>query len=147
MASTLRRSQHEPRIELTPLLDVIFLLLTFFIYSQVVQVRAEILPVKLPQLSGGQTAEAPSLFAITVDGQGRVFVNREPVSETQLGDQLDRAMNADTPPRVYLALEAGEGRVDRAPVMLRLVETIRAAGVEDFAFVGSPAPEPEPNNP
>lgn len=145
MALTLRRSQHESRIELTPLLDVIFLLLTFFIYSQVMQVRAEILPIKLPQLSGGQTADVPSLFAITVDDMGQVFVNREPVTEAELDAQLGRAMNSDDPPRVYLALEAGEGRVDRAPIMLRLVQTIRAAGVEDFAFVGDPASEPDAN--
>ena len=32
---TIRRTQNEARVEIMPLIDVIFLLLTFFIYSMV----------------------------------------------------------------------------------------------------------------
>ncbi len=37
----IRRPQHEARVEIMPLIDVIFLLLTFFIYAMVLMVRAE----------------------------------------------------------------------------------------------------------
>ena len=43
----LRRSEHETRVEMMPLIDVVFLLLTFFIYAMVLMVRAEVLPVPL----------------------------------------------------------------------------------------------------
>ena len=38
----LRRSEHETRVEMMPLIDVVFLLLTFFIYAMVLMVRAEV---------------------------------------------------------------------------------------------------------
>jgi biopolymer transport protein ExbD len=55
MSLTFRRSSTvtEPRFELAPLLDVIFLLLTFFLYSQVLLTRVDILPINLPTFSGG----------------------------------------------------------------------------------------------
>ncbi len=143
MAFTLRRRRHQTRIELTPLLDVIFLLLTFFIYSQVMVVRAEVLPVKLAQVSGGESAPIPSMFAITIDVQGQVYLNRKPLTEAQLGAQLEKAMNTDEPPRVYLAMEAGESHVDRGPIMWRLMNMLDAAGVEDFNIVGSPQADTE----
>lgn len=124
---------------MTPLMDVIFLLLTFFIYSQVLVVRAELLPVKLPELSAGQAAADDLLLAITVDGAGKLYLNREPTTEAALPATLQRIASQPDPPRVYVAMEAGQGQVDRAPIMLRIVEMLRTAGIEDFAFVGAPA--------
>ena len=43
----LRRTDHDTRVEMMPLIDVGFLLLTFFIYAMVLMVRAEVLPVPL----------------------------------------------------------------------------------------------------
>ena len=43
----LRRTEHETRIEMMPLIDVVFILLTFFIYAMVLVVGAEVLPVPL----------------------------------------------------------------------------------------------------
>ena len=44
---TIRRTDHEARVEIMPLIDVIFLLLTFFIYAMVLMVRAALLPVEM----------------------------------------------------------------------------------------------------
>lgn len=147
MSSPLRRSTHEPRIEMTPLLDVIFLLLTFFIYSQVLVVRAELLPVRLPELSAGQAASDDLLMAITVDGRGRLYLNREPTAEGELPARLRAIANQPDPPRVYVAMEAGEGEVDRAPILLRIFGELRAAGINDFSFVGAPDAAGPPDSP
>lgn len=141
MAYRIRRTTHEPRFELTPLLDVIFLLLTFFIFSQVMMVRAELLPVRLPQFAAGATAaEADAMLALTIDAEGRLYANFEPVTRDQLRLILERLAEQEAPPRVYVGTEEGLGEVDRLPVMLELVELLRATGIENFSFVGRPAP-------
>ncbi len=141
MALLIRRSSHEPRIELMPLLDVIFLLLTFFIYSQVIMVRAHVLPIKLPMLTTGQPAEVRRIVGITVNEAGHVFYNQQRVPLAALQQQLaDLAGEAD-PPAVFLAIEDKAGSVDRGPLMVRLMEMIRAAGIEQFSIVGSPRPD------
>ena len=52
----IRRTDHEMRIEIMPLIDVIFLLLTFFIYAMVLLVRAEMLPMELPEFTSAAPA-------------------------------------------------------------------------------------------
>ena len=138
MALSLRRNRHNPRLELTPLLDVIFLLLTMFMFNQLVAHQAELLNFRLPQLSTGVLAKEYDLLAVSVDSRGQIYVNREPVDEQDLQDRLSVAMNQDTPPSVYLQIEAGQGDVDRAPLMIRITQIMRQAGVDNFSFVGSP---------
>lgn len=147
MAYRIRRTTHEARFELTPLLDVIFLLLTFFIFSQVMLVRAELLPVNLPRFSAGATAaDADAALALTIDNRGRIYANFEPVTREQLTILLENLAERDDPPRVYVGTEAGSGQVDRLPVMLELVEQLRAAGIDNFSFVGQPNPPAEEAN-
>ena len=125
-----------------PLIDVIFLLLTFFIYSMMVMLHAEILPVSLVSLGTGQLGTDAGIHVITIDRDGQLFFDRQQVA----GDELDRRL-ADlagdgTRRRLYLAVEA-EGQVDRGPLLTNLLERVRAAGIVDFAIVGQPADKPK----
>jgi biopolymer transport protein ExbD len=128
---------------MTPLLDVIFLLLTFFILVQPLMVRAELLRVTLEKLESGAPASEAPMLAITIDAAGRMYVNREPVDERVLRRRLGEAAAADPAPRVYLGVEAGPGEVDRLPTMWRIVELLDDAGITDFSFIGAPR---EPTN-
>jgi len=127
------------------LLDVIFLLLTFFLYSQVLLIKVDILPINLPAFSQSQAIEEATVLAITVDAKGETFVNREPITEAALAERLNAAANQNPQPRVYLAVDAKMGQVDRAPIMMRIMNMINAAGVKDVAFVSQwsvPGPSP-----
>ena len=73
MAAKLRTSLHEPRLEMTPLLDVVFLLLTFFAFSMLVMVRADVVDVDLPVIDPTDTrafgldpAQCSSIILTTV---------------------------------------------------------------------------------
>ncbi len=130
MVRKIRRTSFGLRFEMMPLLDVIFLLLTFFLYSQAVMIHAEVLPVKLPGLlsSGGGEVEGRHIVGITIDGEGRIYVNRELTTLDVLGKQLDEAMKKGEV-SVFLALEDRDGDVDRAPMVLRVFDIARQAGV------------------
>ncbi|MEX2672651.1 MAG: biopolymer transporter ExbD [Phycisphaeraceae bacterium] len=136
MSRRVGQSSYEPRIEMTPLLDVIFLLLTFFIYSLVVTVNAEVLPVALPQLGAAVDAERTAIAGITVDEHGELFLNREAVTRDELRQQIQTMAEADEVPAVFLALDAEASAVDRGPLLLELIDMLRRAGVDDFHIVG-----------
>ena len=123
---------------MAPLLDVIFLLLTFFILMYPLMVQAKLMPVTLQEFASGQEATESALLAITIDGAGQLYVNREPIDEARLVTRLEQAAELESAPRVYVGVEAGAGQVDRAPLLLKVVEMVKAAGIEDFAFVGAP---------
>jgi len=142
-----RRYNLTPRIEIMPLIDVIFLLLTFFIYSLVTMVRAEILPVELQTITTGRAAEPTAILAITIDQQGGLYLNRDPVSEETLDARLSEVAALDDPPTLFLALEdvmpsgSGGAVTDRGPMLVGLIERVRQAGLADFNIVGERAAE------
>ncbi|MEN9669490.1 MAG: hypothetical protein RLZZ386_1397, partial [Planctomycetota bacterium] len=53
----IRRTTHEPRIELIPLIDVMMFLLSFFIYSQALAVRISVVPMELRKFQSAQAAK------------------------------------------------------------------------------------------
>lgn len=142
---TIRRHDLAPRVELLPLLDVIFLLLTFFIYSLIVMVRAEVLPVTLTTLNTGGSAKAKKVQAITIDRDGKLYLNRQPIEQRELNQKLADLARDPERATLYLALES-RGNTDRGPLLIDLIERVRAAGIEDFAIVGQPT-TPETTQP
>jgi len=78
------RKRRSPELNLTPLIDVVFLLLIFFMVSTTFQRESEI-QVELPQAGvQGPTETPPRFLDITVDREGRFYVNREEVVNTEV---------------------------------------------------------------
>jgi biopolymer transport protein ExbD len=69
-----RRGRHEATVELTPLIDVVFLLLIFFMVSTTF-VRETQLKINLPEASGELQEVDPGTIEITVDRLGDYSVN------------------------------------------------------------------------
>lgn len=133
-----RRNDLSPRLELTPLIDVVFLLLTFFIYSLVMMIRAEVLPVKLAALTAANaktTAVNQTIQAITIDRQGALFFNRERMTLQQLEQRLGPLASQTAKPRLYLAME-DKGAIDRGPLLVNLISRLNAMGITDLVIVG-----------
>ena len=137
----LRRNDLEVRMEMTPLIDVIFLLLTFFIFSFVVMVRADKLPMKIAGLNSGIQLEAgEQLIWVTIDKTGRYLLKGEAIDEVALKTKLTEIAKDSSTTPIRIELEAN-GQVDRAPMMMRLHQLMREAGIKEYALVGDPKGE------
>jgi biopolymer transport protein ExbD len=134
------RTSTEPRMEMAPLLDVIFLLLTFFIYSMIVSVRAQVLPVNLPTLTTGQIPADAPIAGITVDAAGKLFLNQKPIEPADLEQQLRQLTSQPKPPTVFIALDDRQSSVDRGPMFIQLIDMMRRLGIQDFNLVGQDRP-------
>jgi biopolymer transport protein ExbD len=75
------------RIEMLPLIDIVFLLLVFFIYAMLSMAVHKGLPVVLPS---SKTVEIDKrlLVSVTVKADGRVFVDEAPVELEALSEYL-----------------------------------------------------------
>lgn len=135
--SRLRRHDYSPRLEMMPLLDVVFLLLTFFIYSFVVMIRADALSIGLaPVASGGQPGGG-AIQLLTIDADGGFNFAGDALDEAAL-DTLLRDFAVDpVAPTLYVSL-AQEGSADRGPIVWDLLQRVEEAGLENFAIVGPP---------
>jgi biopolymer transport protein ExbD len=84
------RRRESPDVNLTPLIDVVFLLLIFFMVSTTFDREAE-LSIELPTASGKPAATKEAPIDVSIDLQGRYFVNGKPLVNTQL-PTLKRAL-------------------------------------------------------
>ncbi|MGC9502961.1 ExbD/TolR family protein [Baaleninema sp.] len=87
-------SGDDVRIEIIPLMDVIFCILTFFILGAVGLSRQQAISQNLPQASTGQTQLAES-FRVSIDPIGRIFVNRDAVTFEELPQRLENYLQAN----------------------------------------------------
>jgi biopolymer transport protein ExbD len=75
------------RIEIIPMIDVVFFLLVFFMMASLAVTLYEGLPVSLPHAASSARMKAETA-SITVNREGQVFLNREPVTLSALGERL-----------------------------------------------------------
>lgn len=101
------RRTEEPDVNLTALIDVVFLLLIFFMVSTTFERETEI-SIELPEASGQPLQSEKPVVEISIDAKGRYFVNAHEVVNTQI-DTLKRAINeaagGQEKPRVILSAD------------------------------------------
>ena len=100
------RSTEDPTVDLTSLIDVVFLLLLFFMVSTTFE-RQALLKVDLPEASDVEDrAELPVSLELVIDSEGRMFLN-----DQRLVDSDERTLRA--------AIEQAAGDDRTLPLMLR----------------------------
>jgi len=75
-------------INIVPLIDVVFTLLTFFILSSLSLTNSEGLPVNLPKAATGQQSQSSEQITVTINSQGEVNLNRKPTTVDALTEQI-----------------------------------------------------------
>ena len=121
-----------------PLIDVVFLLLTFFIFNTLITPETRTLPVDLTLAQSG-VASADQFFAVTIDASGELYFNQTPTDLARLGQELEAMARMSPVPSLYLAMaEETAGTKDRGTVWVQVIEACFAAGITDLNIVGSP---------
>ncbi len=134
----LRRSEPQINIELMPLIDVIFLILTFFVYAMVMMVRIDMLPVPLESYASGESPEPQPALAVTLRLDGSVYVGQDLTGMDDMVASIEKARAVDPELVVYLVLEDGDGTLDRGPLLTAAWDQLHRAGI-DIQLVGSPS--------
>ena len=108
-------------LNIAPLLDVVFLLLLFFMLTSSFSQPA--IAIKLPAGDTGERQE-PGHVVVTADADGRVFVNQREVPEAALDEQLERALKAA---RIKDVEFRGDERIDYG-LFVRVMNASRRLG-------------------
>ncbi len=128
----LRRDVDEVRVELTPMIDVVFLLLTFFVVSIVMMVRADVLNVDLPELASGTAAERVEPITIAVLDDGGLLVNREEADMESVVGMVQAAREEQSEAPIVLAVDVGSS----SGVLIELADRLTGAGLGAFSILG-----------
>ncbi len=130
---TNRRSRREPVINLAPLVDIVFLLVIFFMVTSTFITPETGLPVDLPQATSGE-ARPSGAPEVVVRADGEVFWKGKRVGDDELLVVLRGALASYKPGTVIL-------RADRATPHGRVVhvmDIIRRAGAKRVAIAAVP---------
>lgn len=122
------RFQQPARMELLPLIDVIFLLLIFFIFVMLKMTMQSSIKVDLPQLvaSNAQTEE---LLTISIDNNNQLFVNEQSCALENIVKQVQTEQKEAKLP----ILIRGDQQADLG-IALTLLDKLRLAGFEQVTF-------------
>lgn len=122
-------NSNEGGVELTPLIDVIFQLLVFFMLSSSFLYPS--LDLVLPQLDNIEHETTPPMLVLNLDAQNNVLINSEPVVLADL-EALLRERLAEVEDRAVF-LRADEH--SSYGIILQLMRTATAAGALQFHFL------------
>jgi biopolymer transport protein ExbD len=138
-----RRARLEPRIEITPLIDVVFQLLIFFLLTtRFITERS--LDVELPAADAGASArERRTVLVLDVDGAGGVYHEGERIGDAALDDLLRRTTAEN---REAVVLLRADRSVDHGRVV-DVMDRARARGLSNLAIGTRPREPSAPSSP
>jgi biopolymer transport protein TolR len=122
-------------INMTPLVDVMLVLVVIFIITTPLMTSA--IKLDLPKTEAAKPIDAPKSVAIIVDKAGQIFLNDQIISLTQLSESLSKTAQVSKDTEVQL-------RADEAVPYGKVVEVMGAAqkaGLNRIGFVAEPKTE------
>jgi biopolymer transport protein ExbD len=133
-----RSDRHKARIEIIPMIDVIFFLLVFFMISTLSMTVNRGLPVNLPTSATSQKDLRENLN-LTLTEDGGLFLNREPITLQELSPRVKTALAAE--PELMVIINA-DGEV-RHNTVVNVMDELRLSGISRLAIAVKPDKKPE----
>ncbi|WP_296250544.1 ExbD/TolR family protein [Pseudomonas sp. UBA4194] len=116
-------------INVTPLVDVMLVLLVVFIVTAPLLTNS--IPINLPKTEAVAPAEQKDPLVVSIDGQGKLFINKDEIKPDLLQTNLQAAKQKD--PEVRVQLQADDG-VNYGEVA-RAMASIEKAGITKLAVI------------
>ncbi len=124
----------EVQVQIIPLIDVIFCILTFFLLAALQFTRQQAISVDLPRASTGTTPQIRDTLIVTIDSIGQIYVEQEPVTQELMYQRLQayRATN----PLGMMVLNAS--RTSSYNDVVQVLDRMREVGGDRVALATLP---------
>lgn len=130
--SSQRDSTTISQINVTPLVDVMLVLLVIFmVTAPIIQQGVQ---VNLPQARSGAIPGTEEHLVVTVAKNGKVYLNDNAMSVGQLGEKLRAIKKIDANKQVYLRADQDV----RYGTVMQAIAEIRKSGIERLGMVTRP---------
>lgn len=122
-------ASHKARIEMLPLIDIVFLLLVFFIYAMLSMAVHRGLPVDLPT-SRTATVDKRLVLSLTLKSDDSIYVDEEHVNPEDLVEAIKTRAKNHKEPGVLLFAD----RSIQYQSLIRVLDRIRLAGINRISL-------------
>ncbi|ADG16691.1 Biopolymer transport protein ExbD/TolR [Paraburkholderia atlantica] len=121
-------------INMTPLIDVMLVLLVIFIITAPLFSHA--IRLELPKVAAAPARQTPQTISLSIDGAGKLYWNGKPIRLAQMRAQFAEAGKQANQPDIQLRAE----RSTRYEVIAQVMGAAQQAGLERIGFVTDPPP-------
>ena len=141
MTAATRRTRFDrsARVELLPLIDVLFLLLAVFLLSIARMVRSYALPVSLPQAATGVQESLPTVLLLSVQADGQYALGGELATLDAIRHTVVERVSGD--PELQVLVHGDEATSYGSVAVL--LDAVRESGGSKVLLVATPKPEQE----
>jgi biopolymer transport protein ExbD len=124
------------RIEIIPLIDIMFFLLASFMMASLSMIKLQSIKMDLPTATMAKRDFKPDIVNIAVDKVGDIFIDKKPMNLLELHNYLSNKFHFNTNVPVYISgdKDATHGSV------IRVLDLVRREGIQKVSFAISPAP-------
>jgi biopolymer transport protein ExbD len=127
-----RNAKPMSEINMTPLVDVMLVLLIIFLVTAPLMTRA--IPVDLPKVPQAPSVEEPEAIRLTLDASGSLFWGEERIDSATLSARLAEVAMRQPQPELRLAAD----KETRYQALAEVMSAVRAAGLSKLGFVTLP---------
>ena len=124
-----RRESKSPEIMLSPMIDMIFLLLVFFIISTRYMSEIKTIPIRLPVAQHSQTV-SKSNFNVTIKKDGSIYLDDTQTNMEQLVANAALESKRDSSFSVIIRCEGNA----EYRLVVTLIDKLKGAGVTRFGL-------------
>ena len=128
------------RIEIIPLIDIMFFLLAAFMMVSIQMSKTEYIKVHLPSATQSRQDFRPDMVNIAVDKSGAVWLEKKEISLADLGLVLSNRFHANPDLPIYISGDRDTLHGD----MVKVYETARAVGIQKVSFMTESRQTPTP---
>jgi biopolymer transport protein ExbD len=132
------RSQRRARIEIIPLIDIIFFLLATFVMVSLSMTKNRAVPVNLPAATTGAPVEQQDSASISITAKGEVYFNKQLVDAAQLDTNLKSLLASNPDARVFIS---GDTKAEFGQA-IDVLDRARRLGITKVAIETQPKPPP-----
>ena len=122
-------TEESPQVDLTPLIDVVFILLIFFILSANFQKESSV-EVDRPSASSSMIKEASKTLTVSVDRNNQIWFKDSVVNLTQLQFQMKSVVSKKE--KINTIINADKS-VDTG-TLIQVIDAIRLSGISNVAI-------------
>ena len=132
MARRRNREEADTEINITPMLDIVFIMLIFFIVTTSFVAEPGIDP-RRPQAETAQEMGRANIL-IAISSTGEIWMNKQPIALSDVRLRIERALaeNPESSAVIISDEEAGSG------VLIDLMDQVRLGGVGNISIAAEP---------
>ena len=122
--------KHKARIEIIPLIDIMFFLLASFMMVSLSQVSMKGWKVNLPEGKSGEVQNKKDYISLSVDKEGTYYFDKEVIALEAIHGKLVQLYRQNPEAKIFIRgdAEAVHGNVTR------MLDQIRASGFSKLSF-------------